>query len=108
MAAAREPLDNDLASINSPWTLSLDVGLAANVPLLDQHDLDNYAYPLAHHLSQATRGPLGPCGAPNGAPTTPSSRWPRPCLCLAGSLLVCVSARALRLRRRRTRSRSEY
>lgn len=57
-AKASELLANDLASITGSWTLGLDVGLADAVPLLSEHDLDNYAYPLAYNLSQATRAPL--------------------------------------------------
>lgn len=33
-----------------PWSLQLAVGLPAPVPLLDQHDLDNYLHPLAKRL----------------------------------------------------------
>lgn len=39
-----------LTAMTGPWSLRLDVGLPDSVPLLDQHDLDNYAYPVAQHL----------------------------------------------------------
>jgi hypothetical protein len=36
--------------VDAPWALRLDVGLPAGRDVLDMADLDNYAYPLAHHL----------------------------------------------------------
>jgi len=36
--------------IDGPWTLRLDVGLPNDKNLLQQSDLDNYAYPLAARL----------------------------------------------------------
>jgi len=38
------------SKIQGPWTLRLDVGRPADRDLLDQADLDNYAYPLAKCL----------------------------------------------------------
>ena len=51
----REYLDDteDLlaaSKVQGPWTLRLDVGRPADRDLLDQADLDNYAYPLAKRL----------------------------------------------------------
>jgi hypothetical protein len=34
----------------APWALELDIGLPASTRLLDNHDLDNYLYPLARRL----------------------------------------------------------
>ena len=36
--------------ISGPWSLRLDVGFASDRNLLDQSDLDNFAYPLAARL----------------------------------------------------------
>ncbi|GAA2756331.1 hypothetical protein [Actinopolymorpha rutila] len=47
-----------LGAMTEPWSLRLDVGLPDSVPLLDQHDLDNYAYPLAQHLARHAEVPL--------------------------------------------------
>jgi hypothetical protein len=41
---------HDQLRARPPWTLELAVGLPNTVPLLDQHDLDNYLHPLAHRL----------------------------------------------------------
>ncbi|WP_198344201.1 hypothetical protein [Mycobacterium dioxanotrophicus] len=38
------------SKVPGPWTLRLDVGRRADRDLLDQADLDNYAYPLAKRL----------------------------------------------------------
>ncbi|CAN1559235.1 hypothetical protein MCEMIE22_02580 [Mycobacteriaceae bacterium] len=51
----REFLDDteDLVAgsrISGPWSLRLDVGLTSDKNLLDQSDLDNFAYPLAARL----------------------------------------------------------
>ncbi|SNR82004.1 hypothetical protein SAMN04488107_0038 [Geodermatophilus saharensis] len=43
-----------LAQLSAPRALRLDVGLPQNVDLLDAHDLDNYGFPLAARLTQAT------------------------------------------------------
>jgi hypothetical protein len=37
-----------------PLAIGLDVGLPASVPLLEAHDLDNYAYPVASRLAKAS------------------------------------------------------
>ena len=42
---------NATADDPSPLALRLDVGLAASVPLLAEHDLDNYLLPVARHLA---------------------------------------------------------
>ena len=46
---AEEVLAPTLKQLTGPLALRLDVGL--QVPLLDAHDLDNYALPLAHRLT---------------------------------------------------------
>ncbi|MEQ4209625.1 hypothetical protein [Actinopolymorpha sp. B9G3] len=51
---ASAALSPQLQTLRAPWALRLDVGLPEPVPLLDQHDLDNYLYPLARHLSSKT------------------------------------------------------
>jgi hypothetical protein len=47
-----------LGVTSEPWSLRLDVGLPGTVRVLDQHDLDNYAYPLAKLLSRQAASPL--------------------------------------------------
>ncbi|MFD2082759.1 hypothetical protein SAMN05421678_111207 [Actinopolymorpha cephalotaxi] len=47
-----------LGAMTGSWSLWLDVGLPETVPVLDQHDLDNFAYPLAQHLSRETTSGL--------------------------------------------------
>jgi hypothetical protein len=42
----------------APLTLRLDVGLPLSVPLVAEHDLDNYAYPLAAHLAPRVAKPI--------------------------------------------------
>lgn len=37
---------------SEPLALRLDVALPISTPLLDQHDLDNYLYPLVSHLTK--------------------------------------------------------
>ena len=39
-----------LEQVEGPLALWLDVGLPSHVSLLDQHDLDNYVYPLTNRL----------------------------------------------------------
>lgn len=41
-------------ALPDPLAMRLDVGLPSATPLLDQHDLDNYLYPLAAHLTKVT------------------------------------------------------
>ncbi|MEU4826864.1 hypothetical protein AB0H37_33735 [Actinomadura sp. NPDC023710] len=43
-----------LNQLPDPLALRLDVGLTGTTPLLDQHDLDNYLFPLSTRLSRAT------------------------------------------------------
>lgn len=43
-----------LLNLDDPIALCLDVGLPDTVDLLNQHDLDNYAYPLASHLAKTS------------------------------------------------------
>jgi hypothetical protein len=43
-----------LTALPDPLALRLDVGLPATTPLLDQHDLDNYLFPLASALSNVS------------------------------------------------------
>src|SRR4051794_6177647 len=40
-----------LATLSDPLALRLDVAIPPDVPLLDQRDLDNYAFPLATRLT---------------------------------------------------------
>lgn len=40
-----------MENLEGPVPLRLDVGLSTSIPLLDEHDLDNYAFPLAAHLT---------------------------------------------------------
>jgi hypothetical protein len=51
---AGELLAPSLAKLDVPLALRLDVGLPSAVPLLGEHDLDNYAYPLAFYLAKQT------------------------------------------------------
>lgn len=46
----------DVAS--GPMALRLDVGLGSHLPLLAEHDLDNYVFPLASHIGRRTGAPL--------------------------------------------------
>ena len=39
------------ALVSGPWAILLDVGLPVGRDLIDMADLDNYALPLASHLS---------------------------------------------------------
>jgi len=55
---AGELLTPILAQIEGPLALRLDVGLSSNVPLLGEHDLDNYAYPLVSYLAKRTAEPF--------------------------------------------------
>ena len=57
LAHAAEVLRPTLDAITGDIALRLDVGLADHVPLLAQHDLDNYAHPLAAHVAKV-HGPL--------------------------------------------------
>lgn len=43
----------DLRATQEPVALRLDVGLPPTVPLLAEHDLDNYAFPFTRHLASA-------------------------------------------------------
>ncbi|WP_432506687.1 hypothetical protein [Kineococcus arenarius] len=51
---AEDELLPRLAQLPDPVALRLDVGLEDRVDLLEQHDLDNYAFPLAVRLTQAS------------------------------------------------------
>jgi len=53
---ATDLLAVDTAEPGAPLALRLDVSLDPKVPLLDEHDLDNYVYPLASYLSKLTPG----------------------------------------------------
>ena len=50
LADAEELLTPVMAKLVEPLALRLDVGLPSSVPLLGQHDPDNYLHPLARHL----------------------------------------------------------
>lgn len=47
-------LARPLEALQGPLSLRLDVGLPDSVDLLAEHDLDNYAYPLASSLTKVT------------------------------------------------------
>jgi hypothetical protein len=49
---AIDVLGPSLQELKSPLALRLDVAIPRDVPLLDQRDLDNYAFPLATRLAQ--------------------------------------------------------
>jgi hypothetical protein len=49
---AEELLAPTLGQLTGPVALRLDVGLANHVLLLEAHDLDNYAFPLAQRLTR--------------------------------------------------------
>ncbi len=51
-------LSPKLSQLPGPRALRLDVALPAQVQLLDQHDVDNYAFPLAMRLTQSSHRPL--------------------------------------------------
>ena len=51
---ASELLKGALAPLDVPLAVRLDVGLPSTVPLLGEHDLDNYAYPLMFYLAKQT------------------------------------------------------
>lgn len=55
---ARALLHPSITSTAGPLALAVDVGLPVNVPLLDEHDLDNYAFPMAAHLSRSESRPF--------------------------------------------------
>lgn len=52
VAYAEALLTPQLSGLNGPLALRSDVGLPSTKPLLDQHDLDNYAFPLATRLAK--------------------------------------------------------
>lgn len=52
LADAYELLRQRLDVLSGPLALRLDVGLPSKTPLLEQHDLDNYLFPLATRLSK--------------------------------------------------------
>ena len=45
LAEAEELTQPQCDELAGPLALSLDVGLPADTPLLEQHDLDNYVFP---------------------------------------------------------------
>lgn len=47
-----------IAQLVEPLALRLDVGLPSSVPLLGEHDLDNYLYPLASYLTKRMEKPF--------------------------------------------------
>lgn len=55
---AEELLAPTVGALSGPLALRLDVGLADHIPLLDEHDLDNYAFPLAVRLTSGRRLPI--------------------------------------------------
>ena len=52
LSHAEGVLVSHLAQLPDPLVLRMDVGLPVQVDLLKQHDLDNYAFPLAVRLTQ--------------------------------------------------------
>ncbi|MGN9890413.1 hypothetical protein [Micromonospora sp. L31] len=54
LAAAERVVRPRLETLADPLVLRLDVGLPPATPLLDQHDLDNYLFPLVTHLAKRT------------------------------------------------------
>lgn len=64
------PRAAQLSGLNGPLVLRLDVGLPSTKPLLDQHDLDNYAFPLATRLAKRDASSR-PRGARSGIPRSP-------------------------------------
>lgn len=62
-----------LAQLQEPRALRLDVGLPAHVALHNEHDLDNYAFPLAARLTQATYQPLSSVWVTKQTGTTSSA-----------------------------------
>lgn len=52
LADAEERVQPRLVELASPLSLWLEVGLPPEVPLLDQHDLDNYLFPLNTRLAR--------------------------------------------------------
>lgn len=82
----------DLAQLPDPLALRLDVGLPSKVELLNEHDLDNYLFPLAMRLSlssgrqfatawatkeRAETSFIGVGQAVRVAPAPPSGDWIR-------------------------------
>ena len=49
---AVDVLGPKLGAVPGPVAVRLDVALPTSTPLLDEHDLDNYLYPLASHLAK--------------------------------------------------------
>lgn len=54
LSGAEKVCRPQLDQLADPLALRLDVGLAGTTPLLDQHDLDNYLFPLSTRLTRAT------------------------------------------------------
>lgn len=52
LAHAQELVLPQLVQLDDPLALCLEIGLPPSTPLLDQHDLDNYLFPLACRLSK--------------------------------------------------------
>lgn len=53
LADAAALLGPSLRAQSAPLALRLDVGLPTSVPLLNEHDLDNYVFPLATYFDRA-------------------------------------------------------
>lgn len=49
---AEAVLTTDLDRLDGPLALRLDIGMASEVDLLAEHDLDNYLFPLATRLGK--------------------------------------------------------
>jgi len=52
LADAEELTQSQLEGLANPLALSLEVGLPEDTSLLDEHDLDNYVFPLVSRLSR--------------------------------------------------------
>jgi hypothetical protein len=61
ISAAADQIAEDLVRIDGPVALRLDVGLPglSRAALLEDHDLDNYLFPLVSHLAKATNADVG-------------------------------------------------
>lgn len=55
LTATDELLQPLIAATDDPLALRLDVGMPRGIPLLSQHDLDNYLFPLVTRLSKTSK-----------------------------------------------------
>ena len=83
LADAEELLAPQLARLRGPVALRLDVGLPSTVPLLAAHDLDNYLFPLAAHVT-------GRLGAPLMSVSGTKQHSPESFVCIAPAVAAAV------------------